>query len=85
VRIKSDHVGGGLVVKDDKLECFALAGSDRKWVWADDQIDGHDVLVSSPQVKEPQFLRYDFVDVPMDCLWNRAGLPAAPFDAKIGP
>jgi hypothetical protein len=25
------------------------------------------------------------VDVPTYRLWNRAGLPAAPFDARIGP
>jgi len=35
VHIKYDHVGGGLVVKGDKLAGFALAGSDKKWVWAD--------------------------------------------------
>jgi hypothetical protein len=43
------------------------------------------VLVSSPRVKEPKFLRYDYVDVPRYRLWNKAGLPAAPFDVKIGP
>jgi len=85
VRIRYDHLGGGLVVKGDKLEGFALAGSDRKWVWADAKIDGEDVLVSCPQVEAPKFLRYDYVDVPRYCLWNKAGLPAAPFDVKIGP
>ena len=29
------------------------------------------------------FLRYDFVDVPRYCLWNKAGLTTTPFDAKI--
>jgi sialate O-acetylesterase len=85
VRVKYDHVGGGLVVKGDKLEGFALAGSDKKWVWADAQLDGHDVLLSSPQVPEPRFLRYDFVDVPRYRLWNKAGLPAAPFEAQLRP
>lgn len=28
---------------------------------------------------------YDHVDVPTYRLWNRAGLPAAPFDVRIGP
>ncbi len=84
VRVKYDHIGGGLVVKGGKLEGFAAAGADRKWVWADARIDGDDVLVSSPQVKEPTFLRYDYVDVPRYRLWNKADLPAAPFDAKVG-
>ena len=85
VRVRYDHLGGGLVVKGGKLEGFALAGSDRKWVWADARVDGEDVLVSSPRVKQPKFLRYDYVDVPRYRLWNQAGLPAAPFDVKIGP
>jgi hypothetical protein len=31
------------------------------------------------------FLRYDYVNVPRYRLWNKAGLPAVPFDTKIGP
>ncbi|MBC8870448.1 MAG: hypothetical protein H8E44_13585 [Planctomycetes bacterium] len=85
VRVTYDHLGGGLVVKGGKLEGFAVAGSDRKWVWADAKVDGDDVLASSPQVKEPKFLRYDYVDVPRYRLWNKAGLPAAPFDVRVGP
>jgi sialate O-acetylesterase len=85
VRIKYDHVGGGLVIKDGTLEGFAIAGVDRKWVWAEARIDGDEVLVSSPLVKEPKFLRYDYVDVPRYRLWNKAGLPAAPFNATIKP
>jgi len=85
VRVRYDHLGGGLVVKGGKLEGFALAGANRKFVWADSKTDGDDVLVSSSQVDEPKFLRYDYVDVPHYRLWNKAGLPAAPFEAQIGP
>ena len=53
--------------------------------WADAKIDGNDVLVSSSRVGGPKFLRYDYVDVPRYCLWNKAGLPAAPFEARVGP
>ncbi len=85
VRVRYDHVGGGLVVRSGKLEGFALAGADRKWVWADATIDRNDVLVSALLVKEPKYLRYDYVDVPRYCLWSKAGLPAAPFEARVGP
>ena len=85
VRVRYDHLGGGLVVKGGELEGFAVAGTDGKWVWADAKVDGNDVLVSSPEVKELKFLRYDYVDVPRYRLWNKAGLPAAPFDVRIGP
>jgi len=85
VRVYYDHLGGGLVVRGGKLEGFALAGANRRYVWADAKIDGDDVLVSSPLVKEPKFLRYDYVDVPGHCLWNKAGLPAAPLETRVGP
>ncbi|HEY3323477.1 MAG TPA: sialate O-acetylesterase [Planctomycetota bacterium] len=84
VGVRYEHIGGGLLVKGEKLEGFALAGADRKFVWADAKIDGDDVLVSSAQVDEPKVLRYDYVDVPRYRLWNKAGLPAAPFEAMIG-
>jgi sialate O-acetylesterase len=85
VRVTYDHLGGGLVVKGDKLEGFALAGADGKWVWAEATIDGDAVLVSSPDVPAPKAVRYDFVDVPRYRLWNQAGLPAAPFEATVAP
>jgi sialate O-acetylesterase len=85
VRVCYDHLGGGLVVRGDKLEGFALAGADRRYVWAGAKIDGNDVLVSTPLVTEPKFLRYDYVDVPRYCLRNKAGLPAAPVEARVGP
>ena len=62
-----------------------MAGVDRKWMWADARVDGDDMLVSSPQVKDPKCLRYDYVDLPRYHLWNKAGLPAAPFDVRVGP
>lgn len=85
VRIRYDHLGGGLVVRGDKLAGFAVAGANQRFVWADAQIDGDGVRVWSPLVAEPRYLRYDYVDVPTYCLWNKAGLPAAPFNARIGP
>ena len=45
-----DDVGTGLKNKDgDKLEEFAIAGADKKWVWAEAKIVGKNkVEVSSP-------------------------------------
>ncbi len=83
--VRYDHLDGGLVVKGDRLEGFALAGADRKWRWADARIDSNEVLVSCPLVREPKYLRYDYVDVPKYCLWSKAGLPAVPFDTRLGP
>jgi sialate O-acetylesterase len=73
------NVGGGLVVKGDKLTGFAVCGEDRKWVWADAKVEGNTVVVSSPEVKGPFAVRYGWGNNP-DCnLFNAEGLPASPF------
>jgi sialate O-acetylesterase len=77
--VQFDHVGDGLVAKGGKLKGFAIAGPDRKFVFADARIEGDAVVVSSPEVKEPAAVRYAWASNP-DCnLYNKAGLPASPF------
>ena len=80
VRLKFKHVGGGLVAKGaDKLTGFAIAGEDKKFVWADAKIDGDAVVVSSKDVAKPVAVRYAWADNPECNLYNKAGLPASPF------
>jgi sialate O-acetylesterase len=92
VRISFDHVGSGLMVgkkegrrpteevKDGQLKRFAVAGADKKWVWADAVIEKDTVVVSSPDVPNPVAVRYAFSGNPEGCnLYNKEGLPASPF------
>ena len=80
IRLTFDHVGGGLVAKGgEKLEGFAVAGADGKYVWADAVIDGDAIVVSSPKVEKPANVRYGWADNPTCNLYNQAGLPAIPF------
>lgn len=80
IRISFKEVGGGLEAKGGPLKTFAIAGADKKYVWADAKIDGETVLVSSPQVASPVSVRYAWADNPEGCnLYNKAGLPASPF------
>ena len=87
-----DHAGSGLMVgkkegrnptledKGGKLARFAIAGEDKKWVWADAVIDGKTVVVSSAAVPQPVAVRYAFTMNPDGCnLYNKDGLPASPF------
>ena len=77
-----DHVGGGLVAggHDEKVGGFAIAGPDRRFVWADARIEGDRVVVWSDRVAEPVAVRYGWANNPEHAnLYNREGLPAAPF------
>jgi sialate O-acetylesterase len=80
VVIRFDHVGGGLVAKDsDTLRGFAVAGEDKRFVWAEAKIEGDRVVVSSADVNQPVAVRYAWASNPNCNLYNKAGLPASPF------
>lgn len=83
VSIEFDHVGGGLVAKESAggmLAEFAVAGSDRHFVWAEAMIEDNRVVVWSDEVQEPVAVRYAWADNPDGAnLYNMEGLPASPF------
>lgn len=86
VSISFKYTYNGLATKNgEPLKGFAIAAKDGKWVWADAQIRGDQVLVSSPAVVSPVAVRYGWADNP-DCnLINSAGLPASPFRTDDPP
>jgi len=74
------NIGGGLIAKGTGLKCFAIAGPDKKFVWADAKIEGDNVVVSSGKVLNPVAVRYAWSDNPDGAnLYNKEGLPASPF------
>jgi len=78
--VELNYVGGGLAARDGgKLTGFAIAGADKKFVWADARIVGDTVVVSSPAVASPLAVRYAWANNPPCNLVNKAGLPASPF------
>ncbi|HOX08297.1 MAG TPA: sialate O-acetylesterase [Planctomycetota bacterium] len=80
IRVKFDHVGGGLKAKGgESLKGFTLAGADRKFAAAEARIDGSDVVVSVQGVTKPAAVRYAWTDNPTCNLYNKEGLPASPF------
>ena len=84
VRVKFKNAAGGLVAKE-KLTGFAIAGEDRKFVWADAKVDGETVLVKSAAVSKPVAVRYAFGNNPDATLYNKANLPACPFRTDDWP
>ena len=86
VRLYFDHIGGGLVAKGGvALKGFSIAGSDRKFYWADARIEGETVLVSSSKVSNPLAVRYAWADNPVCNFYNEADLPASPFRTDNWP
>lgn len=76
------EAGNGLKLRGgEKLDDFAIAGADKKFVWADAKIVGKNkVEVSSASIPNPQAVRYAFNNNPKNPnLTNDSGLPAAPF------
>lgn len=73
------HVGSGLMAKGDSLEGITLAGVDGKFHPARGVIEGSTVVVTSSKVTNPTAVRYGWAMVPNGNLFNREGLPAAPF------
>ena len=75
-----DNIGGGLRAHNGNLQRFAIAGKDKKFVWARAVIKGSTIIVSSPKVKKPLAVRYAWSNNPEGCnLYNKEELPAIPF------
>jgi sialate O-acetylesterase len=80
VKIKFQHVGGGLVARDGKpLTHFTIAGEDQQFVDATATIEGDSVVVTSDKVAKPVAVRFGWNQLAEPNLSNKDGLPASPF------
>jgi sialate O-acetylesterase len=62
------------------LKEFAIAGANKKFVWANAEIVGNSVKVWSDKIEKPVAVRYAWADNPENVnLYNKEGLPASPF------
>jgi len=64
---------------------FELAGADHRFFAAQAQIDGDTVVVTSSAVLHPAYVRYGWMSVVTDSLYNAAGLPASTFSSERNP
>ena len=76
-----DETGSGLMAEGHTgLKYFAIAGADKKYIWANAIIKDNTVIVWHDDVHHPVSVRYAWADNPQGAnLYNREGLPASPF------
>lgn len=80
--IEFDYVGKGLMTVDSSevVKGFAIAGKDKKFVWAEAMLQDGKVIVQNRAVLDPVYLRYAWADNPGQLnLVNSEGLPTTPF------
>lgn len=79
--VSFEHVGDGLISKGgSELKEFAIAGGDKKFVWAKAKIKNDKIVVWNENIINPKFVRYAWADNPSEAnLYNANGLPAFPF------
>lgn len=81
VIISFDNIGSGLrcTNKYGYIEGFAIAGTDKKYMWAKAYIDGDNVVVYNEYILQPIAVRYAWGNNPDVNLYNVESLPTAPF------
>lgn len=82
-----DNVDGGWRPFDvNQPVGFAIAGADKRFVWAKAEIRGDQkVAVWSDEVAEPVAVRYGWADNPKCNMFDGAGLPLTPFRTDDWP
>lgn len=80
--VEFDFVGSGLFCPEKELTGFEIAGKDQVYVPARAKIKDNVVVLSHPNVKMPEYVRYAWRDDSHATLFNIEGLPASSFSSE---
>ena len=73
------------MARAEKLTGFAIRGENpRDWKWADAEIKGDTIVLSSPEVAEPKAARYAWASWPLVSVESSHGLPLLSFSTDNG-
>jgi sialate O-acetylesterase len=67
------------------VTAFEVAGPDHHFVSAEGRIEGATVIVHSSALAQPRYVRFGWMGVVSDNLYNAAGLPASTFTSEQIP
>lgn len=79
VVVSFDHATGLTTNDGEAPSGFWLSDEAGKWFEAEAKIEGQTVVLNSPQLPKPRYVRYAFAGKPKVNLVNAAGLPTYPF------
>jgi sialate O-acetylesterase len=79
-----DHAEG-LTSRGKVVQGFELAGDDHHFVPAQARLQGDTVVLTSPVATHPKYVRYGWMGVVENSLFNGAGLPMAAFSSEENP
>ncbi|MDP4721982.1 MAG: sialate O-acetylesterase [Akkermansiaceae bacterium] len=84
VKVSFEHIDEGLETSDGEApNWFEIAGADQVFVIAQAKIEGEQVLVSSPDVKAPQYIRMAWNNIAEQNLRDKNGWPAFSFNEEV--
>ncbi len=78
-----NHADEGLICKDKTVKGVQIAGEDGIFVEAKVKIEENRLKVYASGIKRPVAIRYCFDDATVGNLFNKQGLPVAPFQKRI--
>ncbi len=84
IRVWFDHAHG-LTSRGQPVDAFEVAGEDHHFVPAQARIEGETVVVTSPSLQHPVYVRYAWMGFVTNNLFNVAGLPASTFTSETWP
>ena len=89
MRVWFDNAQGlttrGQPARSSGVAAFELAGPDHHFVPAEARLEGSTVVVSTPALPHPTYVRYGWSSVVRAFLYNAAGLPASTFTSEPVP
>jgi sialate O-acetylesterase len=77
--VQFDHADGLTTLDGEAPTGFWIADDTKSWVVAEARLEGDTVVLQSPALRNPLYVRYAFAGKPRVNLINAAGLPAYPF------
>jgi sialate O-acetylesterase len=84
MRVWFDHAEG-LSLAGKPNDGFELAGADHRFIAAEATIEGDTVKVTSAEIPHPKYVRYGWMSVVTNPLYNASHLPASTFTSEASP